>query len=256
MSPSSRSSKVPETRGADPSRGHDTQASAPKETNPLETAAERITDALSAKPTWRGWIHTVAAPLALAAGVVLVTVAPTTAGRITSAIYALTGVLLFGVSAVYHRGNWSPRTRAVLKRLDHTNIMLVIAGSYTPLSWALLDRDKAVLLLVIIWSGALAGVLFRVLWLSAPRWLYVPVYIALGLAALIFLPDFLAASVPATILICVGGVLYIVGAVFYALKRPNFSATAFGFHELFHAFTVAAFAAHFAAIMIAVLNPV
>lgn len=238
-----------------PSKKRATRANVPEENNPLENAADRIADALSVKPTWRGWIHAVAAPLALAAGIVLVAVAPTTAGRITSAIYALTGVLLFGISAVYHRGNWSPGTRAVLKRLDHTSIMLVIAGSYTPLSWALLDRDKAVLLLIIIWSGALVGVLFRVLWLNAPRWLYVPVYIALGLAALVFLPDFLAASVPATILICVGGLLYIVGAVFYALKRPNFSTTAFGFHELFHAFTVAAFAAHFAAIMIAVLNP-
>ena len=222
---------------------------------PVESAVERAADALSIKPKWRGWIHLGATPLAIAAGIVLVVLAPTPAGKVTSAIYAFTGVLLFGVSAIYHRGNWQPRTKAVLKRLDHTNIMLVIAGSYTPLSWALLPQDKATFLLWLIWCGAIAGVLFRVLWVNAPRWLYVPIYIALGLAALLFLPDFLAASVPATVLILVGGVFYIAGAVIYGLKRPNPSPQWFGFHELFHAFTVAAFAAHFIAILIAVLNP-
>ncbi len=214
----------------------------------------KVAEVLEGKPTWRGWIHAVAAPLALAAGIVLVVLAPTPAAKITSAIYAITGLLLFGISAVYHRGNWSAKTKVILKRLDHTNIMLVIAGSYTPLAWALLDRPKAVLLLWLIWSGAIAGVAFRLLWLHAPRWLYVPIYIVLGLGALFYIPDFFAASPSAAILICVGGALYIAGAVFYALKRPNFSATAFGFHELFHAFTVAAFAAHYIAIMIAVLN--
>ncbi|GAA1119564.1 PAQR family membrane homeostasis protein TrhA [Arthrobacter flavus] len=207
------------------------------------------------KPKLRGWLHAGATPLALAAGIVLVAIAPTAGGKITSAIYALTGVLLFGVSAVYHTGTWADRTRVVLKRLDHTNIMLVIAGSYTPLAWALLEPDKAAVLLWVIWSGAIAGVLFRVLWVNAPRWLYVPVYVALGLGALFYLPDFLAASVPATVLIIIGGALYIAGAVFYALKRPNFSVRWFGFHELFHAFTIAAFTVHFIAIVIAVLNP-
>ncbi|MBG6180322.1 PAQR family membrane homeostasis protein TrhA [Arthrobacter sp. CAN_A1] len=207
------------------------------------------------KPKLRGWLHAGATPLALAAGIVLIAVAPTAAGKITSAIYALTGVLLFGVSAVYHTGTWSDRTRVVLKRLDHTNIMLVIAGSYTPLAWALLEPDKATVLLWVIWSGAIAGVLFRVLWVNAPRWLYVPVYVALGLGALFYLPDFFAASPAATVLICIGGALYIAGAVFYALKRPNFSVNWFGFHELFHTLTIAAFTVHFIAIMIAVLNP-
>lgn len=223
---------------------------------PLESAVEEVADALNIKPKLRGWLHAGATPLALIAGIILVSMAPTPAGKLTSAIYAVTGLLLFGVSAVYHRGDWEPRTKLILKRLDHTNIMLVIAGSYTPLSWALLPQDKATLLLWLIWCGAIAGVLFRVLWVNAPRWLYVPIYIALGLAALLFLPDFLAASVPATVLILVGGVFYIAGAVIYGLKRPNPSPQWFGFHELFHAFTVAAFAAHFLAILIAVLNPI
>jgi len=211
---------------------------------------------MATKPSWRGWIHAVATPLAVAAGVVLVALAPTTGLRVASGIYAFTGMLLFGVSAVYHRGNWSPRMRVVLKRLDHTNIMLVIAGSYTPLAWALLERGKAGTLLWIIWSGATAGVLFRNLWVNAPRWLYVPIYVALGLGSVFYMPDFFAANVTAGVLICVGGALYIAGAVFYGIKRPNFSVRVFGFHELFHAFTVAAFAAHFVAIMLAVLDPV
>ncbi|MET3172295.1 UNVERIFIED_ORG: hemolysin III [Arthrobacter sp. UYCu721] len=222
--------------------------------SPLDDAAVRLAELLMIKPKWRGWIHTVAAPLALAAGIVLVVLAPTTDRKITSAIYAATGVLLFGISAIYHRGNWSPGVKIVLKRLDHTNIMLVIAGSYTPLAWSLLEQPKAVLLLWVIWSGAILGVLFRLLWTDAPRWLYVPIYIALGCGSLFYLPEFFAASVPAAVLICVGGILYITGAVFYALKKPNFSYEHFGFHELFHALTVLAFAAHFTAIAIAVLS--
>lgn len=221
----------------------------------MNDAAVRIAELLTIKPKWRGWIHAVSAPLALAAGIVLVVLAPNAELRTASAVYAFTGILLFGVSAVYHRGNWSPGVRMVLKRLDHTNIMLVIAGSYTPLAWALLERPKAVLLLWVIWSGAVLGSLFRVLWTHAPRWLYVPIYIALGCGALFYLPDFFRADAASAILICVGGALYITGAIFYALKKPNFSYKHFGFHELFHAFTVVAFAAHFAAIALAVLGP-
>ncbi|SDP20040.1 hemolysin III [Arthrobacter sp. ok909] len=220
---------------------------------PVDDAAVKLAELLMIKPKWRGWIHTVTAPLALVAGLVLVLLAPPDL-KVACAVYAVTGVLLFGVSAVYHRGNWSPRVKIVLKRLDHTNIMLVIAGSYTPLAWALLERQKAELLLWVIWSGAILGVLFRLLWTHAPRWLYVPIYIALGCGALFYLPDFFAANVASAVLTCVGGVLYITGAVFYALKKPNFSYEHFGFHELFHALTVVAFAAHYIAIAIAVLS--
>ena len=220
---------------------------------PVDEAAVRLAELLMIKPKWRGWIHTVTAPLALAAGLVLVILAPPDL-KVACAVYAITGVLLFGVSAVYHRGNWSPRVKIVLKRLDHTNIMLVIAGSYTPLAWALLERQQAEVLLWVIWSGAILGVLFRLLWTNAPRWLYVPIYIALGCGSLFYLPDFFSASVASAVLICVGGVLYITGAVFYALKKPNFSYEHFGFHELFHALTVVAFAAHYIAIAIAVLG--
>ena len=223
-------------------------------TNAADEAAVRLAELLMIKPKWRGWIHTVTAPLALVAGIVLVALAPTTDSKVTSAVFAATGVLLFGISAIYHRGNWSPKVKMVLKRLDHTNILLVIAGTYTPLAWTLLERSQAVLLLWVIWSGAVLGVLFRLLWTDAPRWLYVPIYIALGCGSLFYLPQFFHANVAAAVLICVGGALYITGAVFYALKKPNFSYHHFGFHELFHALTVVAFAAHFAAIALAVLS--
>lgn len=220
----------------------------------MQHTATARAELLSLKPSWRGWIHAATTPLALAAGIVLIALAPGADRKVASAVYALTGLLLFSVSAVYHRGNWSPKVKAVLKRLDHTNIMLVIAGTYTPLSWVLLPRPTAVLLLALIWTGALAGVAFRVLWVAAPRWLYVPIYVVLGCAALLFLPEFFAASIPAAILVCVGGALYISGAVFYGIRRPNFSYRHFGFHEFFHAFTVAAFTVHFIAIMFAVLG--
>ncbi|WP_434621164.1 PAQR family membrane homeostasis protein TrhA [Arthrobacter sp. A5] len=213
-----------------------------------------MADAMEIKPSWRGWIHAGATPVAIMAGIVLASIATSPLARITSAVYAITGILLFGTSALYHRGNWQPSTKAVLKRLDHTNIMLVIAGSYTPLSALLLPESKATLLLWVIWTGAIAGVLFRVLWVGAPRWLYVPIYVVLGMAAVFFMPDFFAANVPASVLICLGGAFYIAGAVVYGIKKPNFSPQHFGFHELFHAFTVVGFAAQFVAIMIAVLR--
>ncbi|MET1085831.1 MAG: hemolysin III family protein [Arthrobacter sp.] len=237
-----------------PQPNDDASAKTGPQTNAVDEAAVRLAELLMIKPKWRGWIHTVTAPLALVAGIVLVALAPTVDRKVTAGVFAATGVLLFGVSAVYHRGNWSPKVKMVLKRLDHTNIMLVIAGTYTPLAWTLLERPQAVLLLWVIWSGAILGVAFRLLWTDAPRWLYVPIYIALGCGSLFYLPQFFQASIPAAALICVGGVLYITGAVFYALKKPNFSYHHFGFHELFHALTVVAFGAHFGAITLAVLS--
>lgn len=206
------------------------------------------------KPSWRGWLHAGTAPLVLLAGIALVLLAPGLAAKVTCAIYVTTGVLLFGTSALYHRGNWPPHTKALLKRLDHSNIMLVIAGSYTPLSALMLPRPTATLLLWMIWVGAIAGVLFRVVWVNAPRWLYVPIYVLLGITALFFLPQFWAAGPVPTVLICLGGAFYIAGAVIYGIKKPNFSHRHFGFHELFHALTVAGFATHFVAVVLVVFD--
>lgn len=215
-----------------------------------------MTSSLTAdvKPSWRGWLHAVAAPLVFIAGAILVFMAPGATAKVTTLIYTITGVLLFSTSALYHRVDWQPKTKRLLKRLDHSNIMLVIAGSYTPLSALMLPRPTATLLLWLIWSGAVAGVLFRVMWVGAPRWLYVPIYVLLGVTALFFIPEFWAADPLATVLICLGGAFYIAGAVIYGIKKPNFSARHFGFHELFHALTVAGFATHFVAVVLVVFG--
>jgi hemolysin III len=215
-----------------------------------------VEDAATAvKPRLRGWLHAGIFPVAVIAGVVLVALAPSPAARITGAIYTATAALLFGVSALYHRGRWSPEMRAVLRRLDHANIFLIIAGTYTPFTILLLEDRDARILLSLVWLGALTGVAFRVFWLGAPRWLYVPIYIGLGWAAVFWLPSF-GSSGGATVLtlIIAGGVLYSAGAVIYALKRPNPSPRWFGFHELFHACTIAAFVCHHVGVWLAVFG--
>ena len=165
----------------------------------------------------------------------LVTFAPTTKAKVTG-IFALTAALLFGVSALYHRGHWSQRGRTVLRRLDHASIFLIIAGTYTPFTILLLDGQDARILLTLVWAGALLGVAFRVLWVGAPRWLYLPVYVALGWAAVFWLPTLAARGGAAVfVLIVSGGLLYSAGAVVYGLKRPDPSPRWFGFHEIFHA---------------------
>ena len=204
------------------------------------------------KPRLRGWIHAGTFPLALAASIVLIALAPTAAGKISASVFGLSACLLFGVSAVYHRGNWSPRTEAVLRRLDHTNIFLIIAGTYTPLAVLLLPPAQGTVLLAIVWSGALVGLLARVFWLNAPRWVYVPVYLALGWVAVAYMGAFWVTGGPAVVwLIVAGGVAYTAGAIVYGTKKPDPSPAWFGFHEIFHVCTVLGFACHVVAIYLA-----
>jgi hemolysin III len=215
-----------------------------------ETAAERVRDAV--KPRLRGWLHTAAFPVAVVAGVVLVVVVDGTRARMATAVYALTAALLFGTSALYHRGTWSPHAHGVLQRLDHANIFLIIAGTYTPFTLLLLDGGQGRVLLWGVWAAALAGVAFRVLWVGAPRWLYTPVYIALGWAAVFYLPELHdAGGLAVLVLLVLGGVLYSIGALVYAARRPDPSPHWFGFHEVFHSFTLGAYAVHYVAVFIA-----
>jgi hemolysin III len=207
------------------------------------------------KPTWRGWIHAATFPVAIALGIILIVLADGVAAKVSSAVFMLCSLLLFGVSALYHRFNWSERARKMLKRLDHANIFLLIAGSYTPITVLALPQDKAVLLLCRVWGGALLGIGFRVFWISAPRWLYVPLYVLLGWAAVMFIVDFFTANAVMMILIIVGGLLYTVGAVVYGLKRPNPFPGKFGFHEIFHTLTLLAFLCHWTAIFLVAVNP-
>ncbi len=221
-----------------------------------QDAVETVRDAAAAvKPHLRGWLHLGAFPLSLAAGTVLVVLAPTTQARVATAIYAVTASLLFGISALYHRGHWGPRAEGVLKRFDHANIFLIIAGTYTPFTVLLLPEGPARVLLWLVWGGALAGVAFRVLWVGAPRWLYVPVYLALGWVAVVYLPEFLHHGGAATLtLVVVGGVLYTLGGLVYGLKRPDPSPRWFGFHEVFHALTIAAFVVHYVGVSLVVYS--
>ena len=207
------------------------------------------------KPTWRGWIHAGTFPVTIVAGIVLLLSADGAAARWSSLVFVLSSMLLFGNSALYHRFNWSPRTRVILKRIDHANIFLLIAGSYTPISVLALPPAKSTLLLSLVWGGAILGIAFRVFWINAPRWLYVPLYLALGWGALMFIVDFFQADAAMMTLIMIGGLCYSVGAVIYGMKRPNPLPGVFGFHEIFHTLTVVAFLCHWAAIMIIATNP-
>lgn len=198
------------------------------------------------KPRLRGWLHAAISPLAFFSFLVLLVLADSMVVRAGAAVFMFSAVLLFGVSAVYHTGRWNARAQAVWRRIDHANIFLLIAGSYTPFSLLLLDGGQAAVLLSMVWGGALAGVLFRVFWVTAPRWLYVPLYILLGWSAVLYLPQF-AASAPTAVfvLMLAGGGLYTLGGIVYGLKRPNPWPTWFGFHEVFHALTIAAFTVHY-----------
>ncbi|GEC75688.1 MULTISPECIES: PAQR family membrane homeostasis protein TrhA [Microbacterium] len=219
----------------------------------LEAAA--VDAAVETKPTWRGWIHAGTFPVALVAGVVLIIVSQGAAAKWASAVFMLTSLLLFGNSALYHRIDWRPKVKVLLKRIDHANILLLIAGTYTPLAVLALPPEKGVLLLSLVWGGTLVGILFRVFWIHAPRWLYVALYLLLGWAAVMYLADLMNANFAMMVLVIVGGLLYTGGAVVYALKKPNPWPGHFGFHEIFHVCTVLAFLCHWTACLLIALSP-
>ncbi|MGP9844638.1 PAQR family membrane homeostasis protein TrhA [Brachybacterium sp. 107] len=206
------------------------------------------------KPRLRGMLHLIAFPTSLVAGLLLVAFGDTLAVRLACAVFVLTAGMLFGISAVYHRGTWTPQRAIMLRRFDHANIFLIIAGTYTPIAVAMLAPRQAITLLGIAWGGALVGVCFRLFWTNAPRWLYVPAYVALGWVAVFYMPALQASAGWSVVwLLSIGGLAYTVGAVVYALKKPNPSPAWFGFHEIFHAGTLIGFGCHFAAVATAVV---
>ncbi|WP_309127894.1 hemolysin III family protein [Microbacterium sp.] len=221
---------------------------------PLLDAAA-VDAAVEIRPSWRGWIHAGTFPVAIAAGVVLIVFAQGAPAKWAAAVFMATSLLLFGNSALYHRFDWGPRMKVVLKRIDHANILLLIAGTYTPIATLALEPQKGMLLLCLVWAGAIVGILFRVFWINAPRWLYVALYLLLGWAAVMYMADLLVANATMMVLVCVGGVLYTVGAVIYAMKRPNPWPGHFGFHEIFHVCTVLAFLCHWTACLLISLAP-
>ncbi|ERH16834.1 hypothetical protein HMPREF1978_00854 [Actinomyces graevenitzii F0530] len=209
------------------------------------------------KPKLRGWIHAITAPLALAACIVLTVLAPTTTLKIGSGVYLACSLLLFANSGVYHisNGHFPAKVSQLLRRIDHANIYLLIAGTYTPLALALMTPDHQRLVLGIIWTGAVIGMVANVCWITAPRWLFTILYVVLGWVAVWFIPElYRAGGAAIVVLIAAGGVIYTLGAVVYALKKPDPLPHWFGFHEIFHACTVAAWVCQCIACYMAVLG--
>jgi len=225
---------------------------------PLLPAAALATAVAELKPRLRGWLHAYAAWISIASGVVLVVVAASLRGGsagTTTGIYAATVTLLFGTSALYHRINWGPRAHALMKRLDHSMIFVFIAGTYTPIAVLTLARSSAAAVLIAVWTGAIFGVLLQSVWPTAPAWLSVPCYVALGWVAVFVMPQLLHnAGVAALVLIAAGGIVYTIGGIVYGLKRPNPIPGVFGFHEVFHLCTLVAAVLHYVAIWLAVLR--
>jgi hemolysin III len=206
----------------------------------------------------RGWLHQYAFFIAVAGSVVLCALASTRSGTapiVSCGIYSITICGLFGVSALYHRRGWSVHAFQIMRRLDHSMIFIFIAGTYTPFCVMLLSPAKATVILSIVWGGALLGVGLKMTTPNAPRWLSTPLYVLLGWVAVGVLPDILhSAGVAAFALMLTGGLLYTLGAVLYALRRPNPWPKTFGHHEFFHACTLLAAVCHQVAIYFAVFH--
>lgn len=206
------------------------------------------------KPRLRGVLHAYAFGVAVAGGIVLVVLAPDARSRVAAAVYAVSISLMLGVSASYHRGRWSPAAAARMRRLDHTMIFVAIAGTYTPVALLALHGWIATTVLVAVWAGALAGAVLEWSPVKAPRAVSAGVYVALGWVAIVAIPALWSAlGVLAFAGLLAGGVLYSIGATVYARKRPDPFPRTFGFHEVFHAFVVAAVAVQAAVIAAAVV---
>jgi hemolysin III len=199
-------------------------------------------------PRLRGVLHAYAVPPAALAALVLVVLAPGAAERVAAGVYGAGLCALFGGSGLYHRWRWSPRWRPLLRRVDHATIYVFIGACYTPVGMLVLSGATRWTVLGVVWGGAIGGVVLSVAWIDAPRWLCSACYVGLGWAAVIAVPQMVAALPLAPVaLFALGGVLYTIGAIFFALGRPNPWPGVFGFHEVFHAFTLLAALAHLVA---------
>ena len=223
-------------------------------------ASERVADAKAAaeqfiarqKPRLRGVSHEWAFFVSLGAGGALVAAAPTPRATLAVAIYAASLSALLGVSALYHRVDWQrPEIRRWMRRLDHSMIFLLIAGTITPFAVLVLDGPWAKALLIAVWAGAAAGIVVELIWVEAPKWVTTIIYLSVGwIGALGFPGIVVSAGIGAGALIAAGGVLYTTGAIVYARQRPDPNPAVFGYHEIFHVLVIAAATAHFAAVAI------
>jgi hemolysin III len=217
----------------------------------VEAAREAATDAIaSVKPKLRGVSHEWAFFLSLGFGAALIVLAKTPEATLAVAIYAVSLSALFGTSALYHRVNWRrPNVRMWMRRLDHSMIFFLIAGTYTPFALIVLDGPLADAILAVVWIGAIAGAIVEMVWIHHPKWVGALIYLALGWVAVAAFPELWSEmGVAGTMLVAAGGLLYTAGAVVYATQRPNPSPAIFGYHEVFHLLVIAAAIAHFSAV--------
>ncbi|MCW2599453.1 MAG: DNA-binding protein [Frankiales bacterium] len=217
----------------------------------LSQTVHRVEAAI--KPRLRGVLHEAAFAVSLVTGTTIVCLSHGALQRVAASVYAASVILLFGTSAAYHRGTWSPRAQSLMSRLDHSMIFVLIAGTYTPFAMLLLHGWVRWTVFGVVWGGAIGGIIARNAVRTPPRWVFVTLYLSLGWVALGIMPQVLqAGGVAVLVLLIVGGLFYSAGAVIYARRRPDPSPRWFGFHEVFHACTLAAFAAHYVAISLAV----
>jgi len=205
------------------------------------------------RPRLRGVLHQHAFFAALAAALTLIAAADGAEARLAAAVYAVGLCGLLGTSALYHRVTWSASARRWMRRLDHSMIYVLIAATLTPVAVIVLEDPLQTVLLLVAWGGTAAGVVLNLLWPSAPRWASAGAYLLIGWAGAVAIPQIAAFAWVVLVLLAAGGVLYTIGAIVYATQRPDPVPSVFGYHEVFHAFVVAAAALHFAAVGIVVL---
>ena len=220
------------------------------------SAGELLSEERAVKPLLRGVLHQGAFIVSIVVGPLLLMSAETSRARTGAAVFAFSVSACFGASALYHRVTWTPPVRRWMRRVDHAGVYLLIAGTYTPVALLVLHGDWGNVILVVIWAGALAAILLKFIWVDAPKWVAATVGLALGWVAVVALPQLVQRlQVLALTLLIAGGLLYSVGAIVYARRKPNPLPAVFGYHEVFHALTIAAAACQYVAIAFFVIRP-
>ena len=208
------------------------------------------------KPRLRGVLHEGAFFVAIIVAPLLLLSADGLRTRVAAGVFAFSVAACFGVSALYHRITWTPSWRRLMRRADHAGVYLLIAGTYTPVTLLVLKGDWGSVLLTIAWAGALIAILFKIIWVDAPKWVAAALGLALGWIAVVALPQLVERLQPTALtLLIAGGLLYSVGAVVYARRKPDPLPAVFGYHEVFHALTIAAAACQYVAIALFVVRP-